>query len=70
MKITEKYSMNRQKCSPLPLLLMIFVYFLAKTEKQVFKSQYGHSVPLGFICNIQMSYVSLILRQTLFYSLT
>lgn len=24
-----------------------FVYFLAKIKKQVFKSQYRHSVPLG-----------------------
>lgn len=37
-----------------------FVYFLAKIKKQVFKSQYRHSVPLGFICNRQVSYVSVV----------
>lgn len=31
-----------------------FVYFLTEIKKQVFESQHGHTVPLGFVYNIQM----------------
>lgn len=47
-----------------------FVYFLAKIKKHIFKSQHGYSVPLGFVCNTQMSYLSVVRGRIYFYSLT
>lgn len=56
LKITKKYSMNRQKCPPLSLQLFLFT-FLPKLTND-FSNSKKTQCHFGAVCNIQMSYVS------------
>lgn len=56
LKITKKYSVNRQKCPPLSLLLFLFT-FLPKLTND-FSNSKKTQCHFGAVCNIQMSYVS------------
>lgn len=47
-----------------------FLCFLVKIKKEVFKKVKNIQCHFGFVCNIQMSYVSVVQGRLYFYFLT